>query len=88
MQEVLLGLIRGDQHQALFGERLLAARLDAEEPFERVDARAGAAPLVVAVPLELRVHRLGHAPAVREAKLRENGARGGEPEVLDEVLAQ
>ena len=63
-------------------------RLDAEQAFERVDAGARAPPVVVAVPLELRLHRLGHAPAVREAELGEHGAGGGEAEVLDEVLAQ
>ena len=66
----------------------LAARLDAEQTLERVDAGAGAAPVLVAVPLELGLHRLGHAPAVGEAELGEHGARRGEAEVLDQVLPQ
>ena len=88
MQEVLLGLVGGDEHHPLLGERSLASGLDAKEAFEGVDARAGAEPVLVAVPLELRLHRLGHAPAVGEAELGEHGARGGEAEVLDQVLAQ
>ena len=88
VQEVLLRLVGGDEHHALLGERSLAAGLDAEQALERVDAGARAPPVVVAVPLELGLHRLGHAPAVREAELGEHGARGGEAEVLDQVLAQ
>ena len=53
-----------------------------------MDAGARAAPVLVAVPLELGLHGLGHAPAVGEAELGEHGAGGGEAEVLDEVLAQ
>ena len=53
-----------------------------------MDAGARAAPVLVAVPLELGLHRLGHAPAVGEAELGEHGAGGGEAEVLDQVLAQ
>ena len=85
---MLLGLVGGEQHHALLGERSLAAGLDAEQALEGVDARARAAPVVVAVPLELGLHRLRHAPAVGEAELGEHGAGGGEAEVLDEVLSQ
>ena len=73
---------------ALLGERALASRLHAKEAFERVDAGARAPPVLVAVPLELGLHGLGHAPAVGEAELGEHGAGGGQAEVLDEVLAQ
>ncbi len=88
MQEVLLRLVGGDEHRALLGQRALAPRLHAEEALEGVDAGAGAPPVLVAVPLELGLHRLGHAPAVGEPELGEHGARGGEAEVLDEVVAQ
>src|SRR6185503_15642267 len=63
-------------------------RLDAKEALEGVDPEPGAQPLLVAVPRELVAHRLRHPPAVREAELREHGAGSGQPEVLDEVLAQ
>ena len=53
-----------------------------------MDADTCPLPLFVASPVELRLHRLRHAPAVREAELREHGAGGGEAEVLDQVLAQ
>ena len=46
------------------------------------------APVLFAVPLELGLHGLGHAPAVGEAELGEHRAGGGEAEVLHEVLAQ
>ena len=88
MQEMLLGLVRSDEHHALLGERSLASRLDTEEPFERVDAGARSAPVLLGLPFELGLHRLCHALAVREAELREHGAGGGQAEVLDEVLSQ
>jgi hypothetical protein len=66
----------------------LLPALDAEQAFEGMDARARALPVVVAVPLELGLHRLRHAPAVREAELGQHRAGGGEAEVLDEILAQ
>ena len=50
MQEVLFRLVGGDQHHALLGQRVLASRLDAEQAFEGVDARARAAPVFVARP--------------------------------------
>jgi hypothetical protein len=88
VQEMLLRLVGGDEHQALPGDGALAFRLDAEEAFERVDAGARAAPVLVAVPLELGPHGLGHAPTMGEAELGEHGAGGSEAEVLDEVLPQ
>ena len=53
-----------------------------------MDAGTGALPVVVALPLELRLHRLRHAPTVGEAELGENGAGSEQAEVLDQVLAQ
>ena len=53
-----------------------------------VEARRGDPPVLVAVPAELGLQRLRHAPAVSEAELGQHGARGDEPEVLDQVLAQ
>ncbi len=89
VQQVLLGLVGGDEHRRPpWTSGSVLPGLDAEEALERVDARARAPPVLVAVPLELGLHRLGHAPAVREAELGEHGARGREAEVLDEVLAQ
>jgi len=88
VQQVLLRFVGGEQRHPLLGERSLAASLDAKQAFERVDAGAGALPVVVAAPLELRLHRLGHAPAVRETELGEHRARREQAEVLDQVLAQ
>src|SRR3954467_9609884 len=62
VQQMLLRLVGGKQHRASLGERV-ASRLDMEKAFEGVDAGAGVAPVLVAVPLELGLHRLGHAPA-------------------------
>jgi hypothetical protein len=49
---------------------------------------ASAEPLLLAVPLELRLHGFGQAPPVGEAKLGEHGSSGREAEVLDQVLPQ
>jgi hypothetical protein len=68
------------------GPSLVAARLHAKQAAERVDARTNATPVVVAVPLELRLHGLGHAPTVGETELREHGTSGDEAEVLDEIV--
>ena len=54
MEEVLLGLVGGLEHQALLGERLLAPGLDAEQTFQGMDPGAGEAPVLVALPFELR----------------------------------
>jgi hypothetical protein len=59
-----------------------------KETFEGVDASARALPFLAAVPLELGLHGLGHAPTVGETELGQHGARGGHAEVLDEVFAQ
>ena len=88
MQEMLLRLVRGNEHHTLLGERSFASRFDAEKAFESVDAGTRPAPVLVAVPLELGLHSLGHAPTVGEAELGEHGAGGRKAEVLDEVLSQ
>jgi len=88
VQQVLLRLVGGAEQQALLGEGALAPRLDPEEPFQRVEAGARPGPVLVGVPLELGPQGLGHAPAVREAELGQDGAGGGEAEVLDQVLSQ
>ena len=88
MQEMLLGLVRSDEHHALLRERALASRFDTEEAFERMDAGARSAPVLLGLPLELRLHRVCHAIAVREAELREHGAGGRHAEVFDEVLSE
>ncbi len=88
VEEMLLRLVRSDEHRSLLAERVATARLDAEESLERVDAEPCAQPLLVAVPGELLAHRFGHPPSVGEPELREHGARRGQPEVLDQVLPQ
>jgi hypothetical protein len=88
MQQVLLGLVRGHQHDASFGQRPLAAWGYAEQTLERVNPGAGAAPIIGAVPAERALHGFGHAPAVREAELGEHRARGRHAEVLHQVLSQ
>ena len=85
---MLLRLVGAEEHRALRGEGSLASRLDAEKAFEGMDPGARAAPVLIAVPLELRVHGLGHAPTVGEAELGEHGTGGSEAEVFDEVLSQ
>ena len=45
-------------------------------------------PVVLALPLEELLHRLGHAPALNEAESGEDGARGADAEVVDQLLAQ
>src|SRR4051794_1854862 len=69
VQEMLLRLIGREQCHPLLGQQSVAAGLDAKQAFEGMDADTRALPLFVASPLELRVHRLRHAPAVREAEL-------------------
>lgn len=49
---------------------------------------ARAAPVLVAVPPVLGAHGLGHAPALGEAELGQEGSGGREAEVLDELLSQ
>jgi hypothetical protein len=88
VQQVLLGLVRGEQHHTGFGKRALTARGDAEQAFERVDARPGATPVIVTFPLEFCLQRLRHAPTVSETELREHGASRAETKVFDQVLAQ
>ena len=88
MQEMLLGLIRGDEHRALLGERSISSGPDAEKALEGMDAGAGAPPLFIALPSELGPHRFSHAPAMGEAKLGEHDAAGRQAEVVDEVSSQ
>jgi len=88
VQEMLLRLVRGEDHHSLLRVESLASRLDAEKAFKGVEARARAAPVVAGVPLELGLHRLGHPPSVGEAELGEHDTGGREAEILDEVLSQ
>ena len=86
--DVLLRLVRADERQALLRQRTGRARPQAVHAFEHVDAPAGMVPVLLALPLEQVLHRLGHAPALDEAEAGEDGARGAEAEVVDQLLAQ
>ncbi len=88
MQEVLLCLVRGDEHHAVLGEGAVASRFDVEQAFQGVDAGARAAPVFVARPLEFGLHGLGHAPTVGEAELGEDSAGRIEAKVLNQILPQ
>ena len=66
----------------------LASQFQAKETFEGVNAGTRMLPFLAAVPLELGLHGLGHAPTVGETELGEHGASGGQAEALDQVLAQ
>ena len=69
-------------------QRTGRARPQAVHAFEHVDAPARMVPVVLALPLEQVLHRLGHAPALDEAESGEDGPRGGDAEVIDQLLAQ
>ncbi len=88
VEEVLFALVGGAQHDPVLGERAAAAGRDLEQPAEGVNPRASLDPIHLAVPIELGLHGLGHAPPVREAELGEYRARRGQPEAVDQILAQ
>lgn len=88
MQEVLLRLEGGFEDDALPGEGPPAFPRHSKEPLQREEPRAAGPSIVVAVPLELRLQGFGHAPALGEANLGEQGTRGREPDAPDELLSQ
>jgi hypothetical protein len=85
---MLLRLVGCEQHRPLLGQWVLASRPGAEKPAEGVDARAGVTPFLMAGPPEFLLHGRRHAPAVGKAELGQHGSRGGQAEVVDEILPQ
>ena len=63
-------------------------RLDAHQPLQGVQPAARLPPFVFAVPREAGVEVLGGAPAVRVAEPRQDRARAGQTERLDQLAAQ
>jgi hypothetical protein len=88
VQEVLLRLVRGDQHGPLLRERVLTPRFGAEQALEGMDPGAGAPPFFVVHPLEFLFHGLRHTPAMGKAELREHRTGGGQAEIVHEILTQ
>ena len=86
MQEMLLGLVGGEQHRSRLGQRILTSRLRAEEPLKRVDVGAGAPPVFIARPLELLLHGRRHPPAVGKTELGEHRAGSRQAKVVDKIL--
>src|SRR6478609_1590961 len=91
LQEVLLRFIRlvpqrlGERRR--FAGRALH-RLEPHHALQRVQPPAGDLPFAIAVPRELRAHRLRRAPAVRVAEAREHAARDGNADRLDELAPE
>src|SRR5450631_428098 len=69
VQEVLLGLVACQQHHSVLGKEAVASGFHVEEALESVDAGSRALPFHRVLPLECRLHGLGHAPTVGEAEL-------------------
>src|SRR5688572_4178912 len=88
MKDVLLRLVGHAPRASLRSEGSGTSRLQHEEPLERVEPGAGPAPVVVAVPLELGLHRLRHTTAVDISEPAQEPARHSDTEGVDELLPQ